>query len=94
MNFIALFIISILGTASLLSALKKGCECKWHKALYWLVAMLCSVMFALGLYLCDDCNMGRWAVVVYTLAVYGLQYAVSQEVLDTVLKNFLNKLGK
>lgn len=93
MNFISLLIISILATAALISVVKKTCSCKLHKFLVWLIAAVCSVLFGIGLYLCNDMDMGKWAIPVYSVVVYALQFVVSQEALDAVVTKFINKLG-
>lgn len=91
---ITLLIVGILATSSILTTLKKQHRFKFHKYLLWIFAFMLSLVFGIGLWLSNDYGMGKWAIVFYTLVVYGLQFSVSQEILDKAVNAFLDKAGK
>lgn len=58
---------------------------KWF---YWFVASLLSYCFGYAVHLNNDFGMGDWSIFIYGLAIYSLQYFVSQKVID----KFVNRL--
>lgn len=92
MIIFALLAISICSTSAILSVIKKRCKCT-RRFLLMIVSILISVAFGVALSFAESFGMGRWSILFYSLCIFGLQYVVSQEVLDSIVKKLVDKVG-
>lgn len=54
----------------------------------WTIAFVLSLCLALAMMYSNDLNMGLWALIPYTVAMYALQYALSMKVIKKLLRKW------
>ena len=85
-GLIALCIVTLSGFMSFVKKINPDRDAP--RPFYWAIALLISYYMGYGLHLHNDFGMGGWSIFIYTMAVYSLQYFVSQKVID----KFINRL--
>lgn len=89
-EFLCLLGLCIVTLSATMTAIKKiNPEKDAPKPFYWGVALVISSLMGYGIHLYNDFGMGGWSVLIYILAIYSLQYFVSQKMLDKCLKRIL-----
>lgn len=87
-EFIALFALFIIIVSAMMSVLKKKFR-NTKRNIWWLVALLLSFIFSIGLERSNDFGMGYYSIILYTMGIYAIQYFVSQKMLDRLVKKLL-----
>ena len=85
-GLIALCIVTLSALMTLIKKINPDKDAP--RPFYWAIALLISYCMGYGLHLHNDFGMGGWSIFIYTMAVYSLQYFVSQKVID----KFINRL--
>lgn len=88
-EFLCLLGLCIVTLSATMTAIKKiNPEKDVPRPFYWGVALIISSFMGYGIHLYNDFGMGGWSIFIYTLAIYSLQYFVSQKLID----RFVNRL--
>ena len=88
-EFFGLLALCIVTLSAFMTFVKKiNPEKDAPRPFYWGVALMISLFMSYALHYCNDFGMGGWSIFIYTLAIYSLQYFVSQKVID----KFINRL--
>ena len=88
-EFLGLLALCIVTLSALMTLIKKiNPDKDAPRPFYWCIALLFSYCMSYALHLHNDFGMGGWSIFIYTLAIYSLQYFVSQKLID----RFVNRL--
>lgn len=88
-EFLGLLTLCIVTLSAFMTFVKKiNPEKDAPRPFYWGLALVFSLLMSYSLHLYNDFGMGKWSMFIYTMAIYSLQYFVSQKVID----KFVNRL--
>ena len=88
-EFLGLLALCIVTLSAFMTLVKKiNPEKDAPRPFYWGLALVVSLLMSYALHLYNDFGMGEWSMFIYAMAIYSLQYFVSQKVID----RFVNRL--